>query len=103
VNFEVLTILPFEKELKKLSKKYPSLKDEYLTLVDSLETNPIQGISLGKDCYKIRLAIKSKKQGKSGGARVIACVKIINQKVYYFLFMINLNLKIFLTMIYRIL
>ena len=82
MNFEVLTILPFEKELKKLSKKYPSLKNEYLTLLENLETNPIQGTSLGKDCYKIRLAIKSKKQGKSGGARVIACVKVINKKIY---------------------
>ena len=82
MNFDVLTILPFEKELKKLVKKYPSLKDEFLALVKSLELNPKQGTTLGRDCYKIRLAIKSKKQGKSGGARVITCVKVIDQKVY---------------------
>jgi hypothetical protein len=32
--------------------------------------------------YKIRPSIKSKGKGKSGGARVITCVKIVAQKVY---------------------
>jgi hypothetical protein len=82
VNFDILTIPPFEKDLKKLVKKYPSLKDEFLKLVKSLESNPIQGTALGRDCYKIRLAIKSKQQGKSGGARVITCVKVIDQTVF---------------------
>ena len=82
MSFEVITILPFEKELKKLAKKYPSLKEEFIALVESLESEPIQGKALGRDCYKIRLAIKSKKQGKSGGARVITCVKVIHEKVF---------------------
>jgi hypothetical protein len=37
---------------------------------------------LGKDCYKIRLSIKSKGKGKSGGARIITCVKVIDGNVY---------------------
>ena len=97
MNFDVLTILPFEKELKKLVKKYPSLKEEFLALVKNLEINPTQGIALGRDCYKIRLAIKSKKQGKSGGARVITCVKVVDKKFICFLYMINLNSAISLT------
>ena len=40
------------------------------------------GTPIGKDCFKIRLAIKSKSKGKSGGARVITCVKIIAKTVY---------------------
>jgi hypothetical protein len=32
------------------------------------------GTPLGSNCYKIRLAIKSKGKGKSGGARVITYV-----------------------------
>ena len=40
------------------------------------------GTPIGKDCFKIRLAIKSKTKGKSGGARVITCVKIIAKTVY---------------------
>lgn len=51
-------------------------------LISSLEENPEQGTSLGKECYKIRMAIKSKKKGKSGGARVITCVKIIRSEVH---------------------
>jgi len=47
--------------------------------VDSLEENPIQGEALGKDCYKIRMAITSKGRGKSGGSRVITRVKVVNQ------------------------
>jgi len=39
-------------------------------------------ISLGNNFYKIRMAIKSKGRGKSGGARVITFVKIIDEKVF---------------------
>jgi len=36
-----------------------------------LVTKPDSGTSLGHDTYKIRLTVKSKGKGKSGGARVI--------------------------------
>ena len=61
----------FDKEAKALLKKYPSLPDDLELLFESLQHNPVQGTSLGNDCYKIRLAIRSKGKGKSGGARVI--------------------------------
>jgi hypothetical protein len=48
----------------------------------SLVEYPSQGTPLGQDCYKIRLAIKSKKKGKSGGARVITLVKIVQETVF---------------------
>ena len=47
-----------------------------------LSKNPKQGTPLGKDAYKIRLSITSKGKGKSGGERVITCVKIIAETVY---------------------
>ena len=47
----------------------------------ALEDLPVQGEPLGKDCFKIRLAISTKQKGKSGGARVITCVKIMNERV----------------------
>lgn len=72
----------FEKRAKPLLKKYPSLKNELLALVNELETSPKLGTPIGKDVYKIRLAIQSKGKGKSGGARIITCVKIISSKVY---------------------
>jgi hypothetical protein len=37
---------------------------------------------LGNDTYKIRIAIKSKGKGKSGGGRVITYVVKDNEEVY---------------------
>lgn len=82
MSFEVLTTSDFKRDSKSLLKKYKSLKTELLDLIASLEEEPTQGIPLGNDCYKIRLAIKSKGKGKSGGARVITCVKIVDGFVY---------------------
>ena len=82
MNYKVETTPPFEKQAKKLANKYPSLKSDLLQLVESLETNPVQGTPLGNNFYKIRLAVKSKAKGKSGGARVITFVKVINEIVY---------------------
>ena len=73
----------FVKRLKELVKKYPSVKNEFQNLLTAIEANPEMGTPLGKDCYKIRLAIKSKSRGKSGGARVITCVKIGIDTIYF--------------------
>ncbi|WP_435353296.1 type II toxin-antitoxin system RelE/ParE family toxin [Emticicia sp. SJ17W-69] len=51
-------------------------------MLDSLQQNPFQGDALGKNCYKVRMAITSKGTGKSYGARLITCVKIINDTIY---------------------
>ena len=63
-------------------KKFPSLKKEFAQLLASLKENPIQGIPLANQCYKIRFAIASKGKGKSGGARIITHVQVTNEKVY---------------------
>ena len=52
------------------------------SLIRGLTTNPKQGTSLGKGCFKIRLAVASKGKGKSGGARLITHVQVVKQKVY---------------------
>ena len=74
--------MKFKQSLKKLAKKYPSVKNDYKALIDSLKEEPKQGQALGKDCYKIRMAITSKGKGKSGGSRVISCVKIVAGSVF---------------------
>ena len=58
------------------------MKMDYINFLLDLQENPIQGESLGKDCYKVRMSIESKNKGKSGGARVITCVKIIDEVAY---------------------
>lgn len=65
-----------------MSKKHPSLKQDFLELIESLEKNPEQGTNLGNNCYKIRIAIESKGKGKSGGARVITNFIIADETVY---------------------
>lgn len=82
MSYNVLPIPPFDRQLKRLSKKYPSLKEEYFELIESLEANPEQGTNLGNNCYKIRLSIASKGKGKSGGARVITNFVITDATVY---------------------
>ncbi len=82
MSFEVVVSPAFERQLKKLVKRHASLKQDIKPLLDSLEVHPTQGAFIGKDCYKIRLAISSKAKGKSGGARVITCVKVVASTVY---------------------
>lgn len=82
MNFKVKTIPYFDRQIKKLAKKFPSLKQEYGSLLDSLEKNPMQGTPLGNNCFKIRMAIASKGKGKSGGARIITCVVVHYTAVY---------------------
>ncbi|WP_295652451.1 type II toxin-antitoxin system RelE/ParE family toxin [uncultured Mucilaginibacter sp.] len=82
MNYKVSTIAPFDKQLKRLVKKYPSLKNELRTLIKELNTEPNKGTALGNDCYKIRLAIASKGKGKSGGARVITYFAITDSEVF---------------------
>lgn len=82
MSFEVVYTDNFEKEVKRLAKKYRSLKTDIKELISALEHNPTQGTSIGKDCYKIRMAISSKGKGKSGGARVITHVYISGKLVY---------------------
>ena len=62
----------FKRQAKPLLKKYPSLNRELFQLGLDLKDNPRMRTPLGNDSYKIRLAIKSKNKGKSGGLRVIS-------------------------------
>ena len=82
MNFSVEALTFFEKQLRRLIKKYPSLKNEYAELIDQLSDTPHTGTPLGGGCYKIRLGIASKGKGTSGGARVITCVKVVQSTVY---------------------
>jgi hypothetical protein len=82
VSYEVVPLRPFERQLKRLIKKFPSLKAEIATLAGALETTPRLGTSIGSGCYKIRIAITSKGGGKSGGGRLITHVRVTHERVY---------------------
>jgi hypothetical protein len=82
MSYKVSSIPLFDKQAKRLAKKYPSLRNDLISLLDTLAEDPKQGQSLGNNFYKIRLAISSKGKGKSGGARVITYVKLIGATVF---------------------
>lgn len=65
--------------MKRLAKRYKSLKEDLRNLGDNLLLNPTLGISLGNNLRKVRLAITSKGKGKSGGARVITYTVILTE------------------------
>lgn len=72
----------FNRDVKKLAKKYPSIFNGLEQLFHDLDKNPFQGDALGDNCFKIRMAITSKGKGKNGGARVITCIKIENDTIH---------------------
>jgi mRNA-degrading endonuclease RelE of RelBE toxin-antitoxin system len=82
MSYNIVTTHRFEKELKRLVKKFPSLKNEFASLIADISKNPEVGTFIGNSCYKIRLAIASKGKGKRGGARVVTHFYIVTETVY---------------------
>jgi hypothetical protein len=82
MSFEILVTDPFDRKFKRLARKYKSLKSDLLKLIAILEKDPATGDPIGRNCYKIRLAITSKGKGKSGGGRIITFVRITKGTVY---------------------
>ncbi|MVN23201.1 type II toxin-antitoxin system RelE/ParE family toxin [Mucilaginibacter arboris] len=82
MSFSVIPSDKFKREAKRLVKKFPSLNQELAELNSILEKEPDKGTALGSDIFKIRIVIKSKGKGKSGGARVITYIVTDNKEVY---------------------
>jgi hypothetical protein len=53
-----------------------------LEIIQALKINADFGVSIGKNCFKIRIAIASKGKGKSGGARIITNFVIQEKTVF---------------------
>lgn len=82
MSYSIIPTHRFEKELKRLAKKFPSLKNEFAELIAEIIKDPETGTFIGNNCYKIRLAVASKNKGKSGGSRVITYLYIETETVY---------------------
>ena len=63
--YSIISARSFERDARKLLKKYASLRNELIELGNELAENPTFGIPLGKDCYKIKIGIKSKGKGSA--------------------------------------
>ena len=71
MSYKISVSDEFLRQVKPLSKKYPSLKNDLIALQSELSENPMQGNCIGENLYKVRMKIKSKGKGKSAGARLI--------------------------------
>ena len=82
MNYNINLTPKFKRQLKKLLKKYNSLKNEIDKFEIMLSENPFGGVEIIKNTYKIRLKIKSKGKGKSAGARIIYFIVIDDKDIY---------------------
>lgn len=80
MNYTIEVGRKFAKVMKRLGKKYRSIKSDYATLIDELHANPLAGIDLGNGVRKLRMAIASKNRGKSHGARVITFSYVVDEE-----------------------
>ena len=55
MNYKFRTFEDFDREFKRLSKHYHSLKDDLITLQKELIENPTSGADLGKGLRKVRM------------------------------------------------
>lgn len=78
MNYNITTTPVFDKELKRLSKKHRSLESDILLLKKNIQKELTLADDLGDGFRKVRLNIKSKGKGKSGGGRIITYETIIS-------------------------
>lgn len=76
MSWTISTVPDFDREVKRLAKKYKSLRTDLMQFQEDLKQNPFAGIEILPGVRKIRLAITSKGKGKSGGARVIYFIAV---------------------------
>ncbi len=74
VNFETLPL--FDKQFKKLAKKYNLIRNDVEVLMNDFDSLHQQATSIKSDLYKIRLANSNKNKGKSAGYRIYYYLKI---------------------------
>jgi len=82
MNYKIIPSDTFEKEVKKLSKKYKKIKSDLQSFLKELQKNPTMGTPLGNNCYKVRVANSSIPTGKSGGFRIITLIKVEKEKIF---------------------
>lgn len=78
MNYRTVIDKDFGKQFKKLFKKYPSLKADFQNILDNLEKEITLADDLGNGFKKIRLNIKSKAKGSSGGGRIITYETVVS-------------------------
>lgn len=81
MSYSIETIPSFDKDVKKLKKRFPNIKNDLKELILELQDKPALGMHLAEGFYKIRLKNSSVPRGKSGGFCVITYF-IENETLY---------------------
>ena len=84
MNYKIVTYPQFEKELKRLAKKYKSLKSDFATFLQELRENPNEGAQLGHGLRKVRMSIASKGKGKSAPPSLKTLVNFTSKLSLYY-------------------
>ena len=74
MNFKTTPL--FDKEAKKLSKKYNLIKSDLRDFLDNFDDNHTHSTKINTNLFKIRLANSNKNRGKSAGYRIYYYLKI---------------------------
>lgn len=91
-KYSVAITPTFEKEFRKLRKRFAKIDEDFEIFLDEIEVNgdlgnPLSGIKLtgsdkGNKVFKKRMKNSSASQGKSGGFRVIHYLLTSTNEVY---------------------
>ncbi len=71
----------FKIAYKRLKKRHRSLEADFESLLLSLQVDPYQGVEIIEGLRKVRMNVTSKGRGKSGGARVIIRLRIVDDEL----------------------
>lgn len=74
MNFRTTSL--FDKEAKKLSKKFNFLKNDLEKFIVNFDINHTHSTNIHSNLFKIRLANSNKNRGKSAGYRIYYYLKI---------------------------
>ncbi len=74
MKFETLPL--FDKQFKKLAKKYNLIKNDVKSFVDNFNSLHQRSTPIKNNIYKVRLSNTNKNKGKSSGYRVYYYVKV---------------------------
>lgn len=74
MKFETVSL--FEKQLKKLAKKYSLIKGDISKFVEDFDIFHSQSVTIKNNLFKVRLANSNKNKGKSSGYRIYYYLKV---------------------------
>lgn len=83
--YQVNTTGVFEKNVRKLIKKYRHIKKDFLPFLQALESGELIGDSIpgfNNKIFKARIPSSDQRKGKSGGFRLIYYVVLKNKTIF---------------------